>query len=89
MSSLDVCQILSHFQEENPQKLVIWVCDDMTIYIRDHDFFGGYEDRKYGLHNPIPFRKEKYIECMLDGCMYLVVRNEYTEILLRTPSTNI
>ena len=83
MESLDVYQIISHFQNLHSEKLVVYNSDDITIYIAESaaKFLDKYEEKRYRPMK-IPFRTEKYIECILDGASYIVVCNESTEYLL-------
>ena len=82
MEIFDEYKIISHFQALNPEKLVVYVSDDITIYIADRDFFSKYEEKRFRSYNPIPFLGTRYIECVLDGSTYFVERNEKTEYLL-------
>jgi hypothetical protein len=53
-------QILSHFQDENPTKLVVWNVDDTTIYITDGEFFNRYDEKKIKPYHPIPWFGKTY-----------------------------
>lgn len=79
MNSLCTYQILSHFQEENPTKLVVFNVDDITIYIAERNFLDNYKDKTF---KPRLNRGITYIQCTLDGAPYVIVYDDNTKHLI-------